>query len=233
MVKKVIISIFTIAAVFLLGWIVKDDYFIGSITLCFGMLQITLMMKGSWIAEVLALFETTVCIPIYFINGLYGTIIFIFLVYIPMGIYSIFSWKNNQENGIVKINKFSLKTSLIVVSLLTAFTLLLSFLLSLIPSQNLSFLDSLTNGLNICGVILIALRYKEGWYFWMMCNLVETVTWCILISHGAANSIMMLIICIVYIVLDIFGLKAFVNLRRNQDVKNDKLITETAKQIEN
>ena len=219
--KKIFISVFTILGVFLLGWLVKDRYFLGSITLCFGMIQVTLMMKGSWRAELLALLETLFSVFIYFSNGLFGTVVFTVLVYLPMGVYSVFAWKNNQQNGIVKVNKFTLKTSLLVTSSLLLFTVLVSFLLSLIPGQSLSFLDSLSNGFNISGLILLALRYKEGWYFWICCNIVEIINWCIMISNGAANSIMMLIICIVYIVLDVFGIRAFLKLRHNQE--DDKI----------
>ncbi len=215
--KKIIIGVITVLSVFLLGWVSKDKYYLGSITLCFGMVQVTLMMKGSWLAELLALFETFASIAIYVFNGLYGTVIFTVLVYIPMGIYSIFSWKNNQQDGVVKMNKFTVKASFIVTSLLLVFTLVLAGLLSLIPSQNLSFLDSLTNGLNIAGVILIAKRYKEGWYFWMLCNVIESITWIIMIINGAPNSIMMLIICVVYLILDFFGVKAFTKIRSEQE----------------
>lgn len=215
--KKIIIGVITVLSVFLLGWVSKDKYYLGSITLCFGMVQVTLMMKGSWLAELLALFETFASIAIYVFNGLYGTVIFTVLVYIPMGIYSIFSWKNNQQDGVVKMNKFTVKASFIVTSLLLVFTLVLAGLLSLIPSQNLSFLDSLTNGLNIAGVILIAKRYKEGWYFWMFCNVIESITWIIMIINGAPNSIMMLIICVVYLILDFFGVKAFTKIRSEQE----------------
>lgn len=215
--KKIIIGVITVLFVFFIGWLSKDKYYLGSITLCFGMVQVTLMMKGSWVAELLALFETLVSVAIYVFNGLYGTVIFCALVYIPMGIYSIFSWKNNQQDGVVKMNKFTMKASLIVTGSLLVFTLVLAGLLSLIPSQNLSFLDSLTNGLNIAGVILIAKRYKEGWYFWMLCNVIESITWIIMIINAAPNSIMMLIICIVYLILDFFGIKAFAKIRTEQE----------------
>ena len=141
------------------------------------------------------------------------------MVYIPIGIFNIFSWKKSEINGVVKINKFSLKTSLITVFSILLSTVVLTVLLSLIPGQNYSFLDSLTNMLNIAGVVLLGLRYKEGWYFWIICNLVEMITWILMIVTGAPNSIMMLIICVIYIVLDVFGIKAFVKMRYSQENK--------------
>lgn len=217
MMKKIIIIIATVLVVFGVGILVHDKYLLGSATLCFGMLQVTLMMKGSWVAELLAVFETLVGCGIYYLNGLYGSVIFSILVYVPIGIYSVISWKKNQQDGVVKINKFTLKKSVVVVSLILCFVLILSLLLSIIPSQNLSFLDALSNGLNIAGMLLIAFRYKEGWFFWICCNLVEIVTWSIMISNGSENGIMMIIICVVYIILDVFAIRSFMKMRNNQE----------------
>ena len=225
--RKIIVGIATIALVFLVGWICRDDYFLGSITLCFGMLQVTLMAKGSWIAELLALFETIAAIGIYYVNELYGSVIFTFLVYIPIGIYSLCVWKKNDVDGVVKINQFTKKTSLIVVFSIVASTVVLSLLLSLIPNQRLSFMDSLSNCFNIAGCLLLMFRFKEGWIVWIFCNLTEIVTWSILIVSGAPNSIMMLIICVVYIVLDIYAYMSFIKLYKNQQILKTEKNTNT------
>ena len=55
--KKSIIILLTVATVFFVGWLCDDEYFLGSFTLCFGLVQVTLMLKGSWTAELLALIE--------------------------------------------------------------------------------------------------------------------------------------------------------------------------------
>ena len=41
--------------------------------------------------------------------------------------------------------------------------IILDYLLTLIPSQRLAFLDSNSNIINLCGVILMILRFKECW----------------------------------------------------------------------
>lgn len=222
--KKSIIILLTVATVFFVGWLCDDKYFLGSFTLCFGLVQVTLMLKGSWTAELLALIECFVSCFIYWTNGLFGTIIFSIIVYIPLGIYNVFSWKKSQNaDGVVKINKFSKKMSIMVIAGIIFSTAVITTLLSFIPTQNYSVLDALTNMLNIAGVVLIGFRFKEGWYCWIVCNVVECVTWILMIVAGAPNSIMMLIICLVYIVLDVFGIKAFVKMRNNQEKSNNQI----------
>ena len=218
--KKCFVVALTIAVVFLVGWICDDRYFLGSLTLCFGLVQVTLMLKGSWHAELLALIECVISCFIYWINGLFGTIIFSIIVYIPLGIYNVFSWKKNQTaDGVVKINKFTKKMSLFVFFGIVFSSVVFTTLLTFIPGQNYSAFDALSNMLNIAGVILLGFRYKEGWYCWILCNVVECVTWILMIAAGAPNSIMMLIICLVYIVLDVFGIRAFMKMRNNQELR--------------
>ncbi len=215
--KYIIISIVTILAVYLVGWISKDEYFLGSTTLCFGLLQVTLMMKGTWVAEVLALLECIMSVAMYVFNGLWGTVIFSALVYIPIGVYGIFSWKKNSVDGVVTINQLTIKKFIILFSSVVIGTTVMSLLLSLIPSQNFSILDSLTNMLNVCGILMINMRYKEGWFFWIACNIVESITWILIIVSGTgSNAIMMLLICVVYLILDVFAYRSFVKMKKKQ-----------------
>ena len=216
-VRYVLITIFTFGLIFFLGWLFDDKYFLGSATLCFGVIQVVFMMKGTWVAEVLALFECLVGIAIYVFNGLWGTVIFSFIIYIPLNVYGIISWKNNQVDGVIKINKLNLKKFMIIIGSVLAGAALLNWFLSMIPSQRMSMLDSLVNVLNIMGIVMLNLRYKEGWFFWMTCNIIESITWVTFIILGTgSNAIMMLLICITYLILDVFAYKSFVKLNTKQ-----------------
>ena len=213
----VLITIITFSIIFFLGWLFDDKYFLGSITLCFGVVQVIFMMKGTWVAEVLALMECIVCIAVYWFNGLWGTVIFSFLIYIPLNIYGIISWKNNQIDGVIKINQMNWKKFLIIVLIVVVGSVIIDLLLSMIPSQQMSLLDAIVNVLNILGIVMLNLRYKEGWFFWMACNIVESITWITFIVLGTGSSaVMMLLICITYLILDVFAYKSFVKLNTKQ-----------------
>lgn len=213
----VLITIITFSIIFFLGWLFDDKYFLGSITLCFGVVQVIFMMKGTWVAEVLALMECIVCIAVYWFNGLWGTVIFSFLIYIPLNVYGIISWRSNQIDGVIKINQMNWKKFLIIVLIVVVGSVIIDLLLSMIPSQQMSLLDAVVNVLNILGIVMLNLRYKEGWFFWMACNIVESITWITFIVLGTGSSaVMMLLICITYLILDIFAYKSFVKLNTKQ-----------------
>ena len=124
--RYILITILTFLGVFFFGWLSNDKYYLGSITLCFGVIQVTLMMKGTWAAEVLALCECIAGIAIYVFNGLWGTVIFSFLIYIPLNIYGIYSWKKNQIDGVIEIKKLTLKKFLMIVFSVVVATTILS-----------------------------------------------------------------------------------------------------------
>lgn len=217
LIRYALITVLTFSIIFVLGWIFDDKYYLGSITLCFGVVQVVFMMKGTWVAEVLALFEGIAAIAIYVFNGLWGTVIFSFLIYIPLNIYGIISWKRNQIDGVVKINKLTWKKFFIIAAIVVVGSLGLDLLLSLIPSQQMSLLDSLVNVFNVLGIVMLNLRYKEGWFAWMICNIIESTTWITFIVLGTGSSaVMMLLICITYLILDIFAYRSFVKINTKQ-----------------
>lgn len=217
LVRYVLITILTFSIIFVLGWLFDNKYYLGSITLCFGVVQVVFMMKGTWIAEVLALFEGIAAIAIYVFNGLWGTVIFSFLLYTPLNIYGIISWKKNQIDGVIKINKLTWKKFFIIAAIVVVGSIGLDLLLSLIPSQQMSLLDSLVNVFNVLGIVMLNLRYKEGWFAWMICNIIESVTWITFIVLGTGSSaVMMLLICITYLILDIFAYRSFVKINTKQ-----------------
>ena len=217
LIRYVLITILTFSIIFVFGWLFDDKYYLGSITLCFGVVQVVFMMKGTWIAEVLALFEGITAIAIYVFNGLWGTVIFSFLLYTPLNIYGIISWKKNQIDGVIKINKLTWKKFFIIAAIVVVGSIGLDLLLSLIPSQQMSLLDSLVNVFNVLGIVMLNLRYKEGWFAWMICNIIESVTWITFIVLGTGSSaVMMLLICITYLILDIFAYRSFVKINTKQ-----------------
>ena len=93
-----------------------------------------------------------------------------------------------------------------VVSSCVVGSLLLGLLLNKIPTQQLAFLDSTSNIINLCGIILMNLRFQECWVVWLFNNTVDLIIWLINAIKGNPNSIMMLIVSIGYLLINIYGL---------------------------
>lgn len=213
--REFLVVFFTLAISILLG-IVFDDYIWGSLTLIFGFLNSYYMAIGKWQNYIFGILFTITYTYICAINGLYGWLIFSLIFYLPVQIYGIVNWFKNKEDEQVQMKSFTWKNSLIICSLVILGSTLLGFLLSLIPNQNLAFLDSTSQIINICGVVLVAIRFRECWYVWLANNIIDLSIWIVSIINHTPNSEMALITSIMYLVMNIIGVICWVVIERRQ-----------------
>lgn len=212
---NIVVIAITIIVSFFLGAIFKD-YVYGPITLTFGFLNAYYMAKGRWENYVYGILFTLTYAYICTINGLYGWIIFSFVVYIPVQIYGLVNWFKHKTNEEVEMKSFNLENSILICSSILVGSVFLGYLLSLIPTQNLAFLDSTSQIINICGVVLVALRFRECWYIWLANNTIDLSIWIINTVKGTTFSEMTLIISIMYLVMNIIGLISWIKIERKQ-----------------
>ena len=94
----------------------------------------------------------------------------------------------------------------------------LGYLWSLIPGQRLAFMDASSNIINLCGVILMILRFKESWWLWLINNVIDLGIWIITALNKGEGSIMMLLVSIGYLLINIYGIiKWNLEARKNQN----------------
>ena len=142
-----------------------------------------------------------------YLNNLYGIAILSLVVYFPSQIQGYLSWnKRKDENSEVKIREFTLKNSIIITTSCILGSLILGFILTKIPNQQLAFLDSSSNIINLCGIILMNLRFKECWIVWLFNNTIDLSIWIISVIKAGPNAIMMLLVSIGYLLINIYGL---------------------------
>lgn len=200
-----------------LGLILRDKYLLGSLSMYIAFLQTYFMAYGKWYEEFFGMLGTLVSAVVCVLSGMYATAIFSLAVYIPLSIFSMVNWKKHVKNNEVEPNDMTASQTVLTLALVVAATAAISFLLSLIPSQNLALLDAMGDILNIAGIILIALRYKEGWLVWFIGNGVDLLTWVLVFNRGySQNAIMMIILSAIYFLLNIWGFCSFIRLNRGQ-----------------
>ena len=105
-------------------------------------------------------------------------------------------------------------------------SLLLGLLLTKIPGQKLAFLDSSSNIINLCGIILMNLRFKECWIIWLFNNVFDLVIWIINATKNTPNSQMMLIVSIGYLLIFIIkevAIEYFATFEFDYDFDNVKI----------
>ena len=214
-----LIVLLTLSISFFLG-IIFNDYIWGTLTLTFGFLNAYYMAKGDWQNYIYGILFTISYAYVCTINNLYGWLIFSILFYLPVQIYGIVSWLRNKKDETVAIRSFTLKNSIIICTSIIIGSALLGLLLSSIPSQNLAFLDSTSQIINICGVILVSLRFTECWYVWLANNIIDLAIWIINVIKGTANAEMTLITSIMYLVMNVIGLIWWIKTQRDQKLNN-------------
>jgi len=209
--KDILIMVITIIVAVGLG-LIFGDYVWGPITLIFGFLNSYYMAIGKWQNYIFGILFTITYTYICAINGLYGWLIFSIIFYLPVQIYGVFNWFRNKKDKVIKMKQFTVTSSIIICTAIIVGSVILGYLLSIIPGQNLAFLDSTSQIINICGVVLVAIRYRECWYIWLANNIIDLVIWIINIAKGTIFAEMALITSIMYLVMNIIGLICWVKI---------------------
>ena len=213
---ELIIVLFSIAC-----GILTKDYFFGSILLGCGLLNAYYASLGrvsNYIyGGLYCLLSACVCYK----NGLFGIFLLSLILYFPLQIYGYFSWnKKRVDDKHVELRQFSLRDSVIITFSCVIVSILFGLLLSKIPNQQLAFLDSSSNILNLCAVILMNFRYRECWLVWLFNNIFDLSIWIINVINVSPNSFIMLIISIGYLLMNVYG---YLNWKKIIVSKEDKL----------
>lgn len=206
--KEVIYTILIIVFSIICG-ILSKDYFIGTLILICGLLNSYYASLGKIENYIFGGLYSILVGYVSYINGLYGLASLSILVYVPSQIHGYFSWKKNMnetDKKEVEVRGFTLKFSLMLTFIVVSLSFLFGYLLNLIPSQNLAFLDSSSNIINLSAVVLMNMRYKECWMIWLFNNTIDLIIWIINTVKGTPNSIMMLLVSIGFLSINVYGL---------------------------
>ncbi len=205
--KKHIIVTLICLIISLVSGILSHDILIGGITLFTSLLCSYFASEGKRINYILGcIFNLTYAYASYK-NGLYGLSIFYLFVFTSINIYGFLTWsKNLNQEKEVKVRGFNLKNSILIIVNCIIGSLLLGYLLTLIPGEQLSYMDATSNIVNLCATILLALRFKECWWLWLVNNIVDLIIWSIVLINHGDNAIMMFLVALGFLLLNIYGI---------------------------
>lgn len=205
--KKYIFIILCCSLFSIVAGLLTNDLLLGGINLLTALLCAYFASEGKRSNYVLGLINYLISGYVSYKNQLYGLFFFYIFIFSPLQIQGFLSWKNNLDEGdSVKVREFTFKNSIIITMSCVIGSFLLGYLLSLIPSQRLAFMDATSNCINLCGVILMILRFKESWWLWLINNVIDLVIWILTVLHGGSGSIMMLLVSIGYLIINIYGI---------------------------
>ena len=178
------------------GWFNVLDLFIV-------MINIDLVSRGKVIGIYIGIAECLMYIYICYLSGLYGEIIKMCTINIPLNIIAIISWtkslkkqkenkyseSSNEETGIV-IKKLSKKSYTLIVPVIAILYVGCYFGLKLLNTNALIF-SAGALVFTIFSKILSGFRYKENYIFGLLSYVIQTGMWIdvIITSSLTANSI--------------------------------------------
>lgn len=204
--KYLIVTCFCIV-ISLISGIISNDIIVGGIILLTGLLCAYFASEGKRINYILGLINYLLMSYVSFKNNLYGIFFFYIFIFSPLQIKGYLTWNKNLDNDKnVKVREFTLKNSVIITLSCIIGSLLLGYLLTLIPGQRLALMDASSNCINLCGVILMILRFKEAWWLWLINNVIDLSIWIITFANNGSNSFMMLLVSIGYLLINIYGI---------------------------
>lgn len=204
--KNIIVTIICIILSIVAG-VISKDIFIGGTILVTGLLCAYFASEGKRINYILGLINYILMGYVSFKNNLFGIFFFYIFIFSPLQIEGFISWNKNlnEENNVI-VRKFTLKNSIIITISCIVGSLLLGYLLTLIPSQRLAFMDASSNCINLSGVVLMILRFKESWWLWLINNVIDLSIWIITFINNGEGSAMMLLVSIGYLAINIYGI---------------------------
>lgn len=195
-----------------------NDLLIGGSILATGILCAYFASEGKRINYILSLINYLLMGYVSFRNNLYGIFFFYVFVFSPLQIQGFVTWKKNlDEDNNIKVRQFTLKNSIIITLSCIIGSFILGYLLTLIPNQRLAFMDAASNCINLCGVILMILRFKECWWVWLTNNIIDLAIWIITAVNNGHGSVMMLLVSIGFLLINIYGI-----FKWNLDAKKNK-----------
>lgn len=220
--KKNMIVIIVSAIISIIIGIISKDAIIGSLILFTSIMNSYLASIGKKESYITGLISSILTSYVSLKNNLYGLFFFYLVIFAPMQVYGYINWKNNEDDSKnVKIRAFTLKNSLIIIFACIIGSLLLGYLLTLIPNQKLAFLDSSSNIINLCAVILMILRFNESWWIWLFNNIIDLIIWSVTFKNNGMAAFSMFTSSLIYLIINVYGI-----IKWNKKLKDDKKLTQ-------
>lgn len=204
--KKYLVIVILSLIFSIISGIISNDLIIGGTILLTGLLCAYFASEGKKINYILGLINYLLMGYVAFKNNLFGIFFFYIFIFSPLQVNGFITWnKNLNDDKNVKVREFTLKNSIIITLSCVMGSIILGYLLTLIPSQRLAFMDATSNCINLCGVILMILRFKESWWLWLINNIIDLFIWLITFINKGEGSTMMLLVSIGYLLINIYG----------------------------
>lgn len=173
-----------------------------------GICSVVLCAKGKRSGFLFGLINAAGYALISYHTHYYGEVMLNAFFYVPANIVSYALWTRHKDEkrGGKEVKARALSITQLVVAILGvgAVTFAYHFLLEFLGGE-MAMLDGATTILSIFATALMALRYSEQWFFWIIVDVTTVALWCF-----AADPVMIVLWC-AYLVNAVYGYLMWLN----------------------
>lgn len=142
-----------------------------------GILYVALLSERNILNFIIGFVSSSTYIIIAYLSKLYGEVIFYLIIDLPMIFISYYAWRKHLENKYqVKSRSLSIKSTIIIFIISIIAIWLYSMILDYIGGVNV-IVDATSTIVSFIATILMALRYREQWYMWVVVYVVSIIMW--------------------------------------------------------
>lgn len=142
-----------------------------------GIFYVVFLSDRNILNFIIGFISSTTYIYVAFNAKLYGEVIFYLIIDLPMIFISFFMWKKHMESNLrVETKKLSIKQILIITLVSLVSVGGYAYILHLIGGVNV-IVDAISTVVSFIATLLMALRYREQWFMWIVVYLVSIIMW--------------------------------------------------------
>lgn len=208
--------------------------------LCFAVASLWLYMvannllaRGKMLGVLISIISASLYVVVSFFAKVYGEVIINVLLYIPLDVIALITFKRNKNNNTqeLDVRKLNAKKWLITTGLTILLTAAIFVVLYFIPGQVYPLLNSISISLFLFALFLRNLRFMEFWWFNLLGNLVSIIMW-IVISTSAAEMLFSLpftLSSLAALLNNIYGIVMWQKIYRKEKANGEVFIKKTVK----
>ena len=196
--------------------LVQHDTWFNFVVLLSGILCVVLAAKGNILNYSFGLFNSCAYAWICYNNGLYGEMGLNLLFFVPTALIGMLLWQKHTKEKQLQ-QAYTLRQAYLILIILSNIgcIAILGYLLAQIATQNTPYIDATTNILAITATILMLLRFKEQWWFYITLNIFSILMWAIRTIDGSGDGAMMLLMWSAFLINAIYGYYNWNKLAQN------------------
>ena len=200
----VILSCFVLTITLHLNWLTL-------LSCVAGIMYMVFLSDRNILNFIIGFVSSTTYIIIAYKAKLFGEVIFYLIVDLPMIFISFFMWKKNLDTKLkVYAKRLSLHNSILIIIVSLVAICIYGLFLKFVGGENV-FVDATSTVVSFIATLLMALRYREQWFMWIVVYAVSIVMW------ATTFDLLMLIMSICCFVSCFIGYLEWSNAKKKKD----------------